>query len=122
MLLKGGSLLAEAEALRPELGWTWFAVAIALLFGGLKARFLFIRSCEKNLARIAALERPRIWHFFKPGFFAALLAMILVGASLSRLAHNQYALLIGVAILDLAIAFALLASSYVFWRERAFAT
>jgi hypothetical protein len=121
LLIKGGSLLAEAEGLRPAVGWPWFAVATALLLGGLKARFLFSKSCETNLARIATLDRPRIWQFFKPGFFAALAAMILVGATLSRLAHNQYTFLIGVAILDLAIAFALLASSYVFWREKAFA-
>jgi hypothetical protein len=122
LLLKGGSLLAEAERLRPELGWPWLAVAAALVFGGLKARFLFSKSCEKNLARIATLEQPRIWQFFRPGFLVALATMILVGAALSRLAHNHYAFLIAVAALDLAIAFALLGSSYVFWREKAFAT
>lgn len=122
LLLKGGSLLAEAEGLRPELGWPWFAVVAAVLSGGLKARFLFSKSCERNLARIATLNQPRIWQFFKPGFFAALAVMILGGAALYRLAHNHYAFLISVAVLDLAIAFALLGSSYVFWREKAFAT
>jgi hypothetical protein len=121
LLLKGGSLLAEAAALRPGLVWPWVAVGVALLAGGLKAKFLFSKSCEKNLARIAALERPRIWQFFRPGFFVALAAMILAGATLSRLAHGRYAMLISVAALDLALAVALLGSSTVFWRERAFA-
>ena len=121
LLLKGGSLLAEAIALRPGLVWPWVAVGGGLLAGGLKARFLFSKSCKKNLARIAALERPRIWQFFRPGFFVALTAMILAGATLSRLAHDRYAFLLGVAALDLALAVALLGSSVVYWREKAFA-
>jgi hypothetical protein len=121
LLLKGGSLLAEADALRPALVWPWLAVVAALVLGGLKAKFLFSKSCQKNLARIASLERPRLWDFFRPGFFVALSIMILVGTSLSRLAHNHYPFLIAVAVLDLGIAVALLGSSYVFWREKAFA-
>jgi hypothetical protein len=100
----------------------WFAVGTALLLGGLKARFLFSKSCDRNLARIAALDRPRIWQFFNPGFFVALAVMILTGAASSRLAHNHYSLLLGVAVLDLGIAIALLGSSHVFWREKAFST
>jgi hypothetical protein len=122
LLLKGGSLLTEAAALRPGLAWPWFAVGTALLFGGLKARFLFSKSCGRNLARIAALDQPRIWQFFEPGFFVALVVMIVAGAILSRLAHNHYSLLLGVAVLDLGIAIALLGSSHVFWRDKAFAT
>jgi hypothetical protein len=114
LLLKGGSLLAEAGALRPGLPWPWVAVAAALSLGGLKARFLFSQSCGRNLARIAALDPPRIWQFFKPGFFVALAVMILTGAALSRLAHSQYFFLFDVAVLDLGIAVALLGSSHVF--------
>jgi hypothetical protein len=120
LLLKGSSLLAEAAALRPGLIWPWVAVGVGLLAGGLKARFLFSKSCIKNLARIAALERPKIWQFYRPGFFAFLAAAILLGATLSRLAHDRYALLIGVAALDLSLAVALFGSSLVFWREKAF--
>ena len=120
LLLKGGSLLVEADALKPEEGWPWLAAVVGLFLGGLKARFLFNESCQKNLDRIAALDRPRVWQFFRPGFFAALTVMILVGAILSRLAHNNYPFLIGVAILDLGIAIALLGSSCVFWKQKAF--
>jgi hypothetical protein len=120
LLLKGGSLLAEAAALRPGLPWPWLAVVGALLLGGLKARFIFSRSCEENLARIVALDRPRLWQFFGTGFFVALALMILAGAALSRLAHGHYFFLLGVAVLDLGIAIALLGSSLVFWQEKAF--
>jgi hypothetical protein len=121
LLFKGGSLLVEADALQPGEGWPWLAAVAGLLLGGLKAKFLFNRSCQRNLDRIAALDRPRVWQFFRPGFFTALAVMILVGATLSRLAHNNYPFLIGVAILDLGIAIALLGSSHVFWKQKAFA-
>ena len=121
LLLKGGSLLVEAELIDPERIWPWLAGAMALLLGGLKARFIFSRSIKRNLARIAALDHPRVWQFFSPGFFVALTVMIAAGTSLSRLAHGNYAFLIAVAVLDLAIAVALLGSSIVYWQQRAFA-
>ncbi len=116
LLLKGRSLLVEAEALKPEEGWPRLAAVAGLILGGLKAKFLFNKSCQKNLDRIAALNRPRVWQFFRPGFFVILTVMILVGVTLSRLAHNNYPFLIGVAILDFSIGIALLGSSYVFWK------
>ena len=120
LLLKGSSLLIEAEALKPEQNWPWLAVVAGLFLGGLQAKYLFSETCQKNLDRIAALERPKIWQFFRPGFFVMLTAMILVGAALSRLAHNNYPFLIGVGTLDLSLATALLGSSYVFWKHKAF--
>jgi len=120
LLLKGSSLLVEADALKPGEGWPWLAAVAGLFLGGLQGKFLFNRSCQRNLDRIAALDRPRVWQFFRPGFFATLTVMILVGVTLSRLAHNNYPFLIGVAILDLGIAIALLGSSYVFWKQKAF--
>ena len=120
LLLKGRSLLIEADALKPEEGWPWLAAVAGLFLGGLKAKFLFNRSCQRNLDRIAALNRPRVWQFFRPGFFVILTVMILIGATLSRLAHNNYPFLIGVAMLDIGIGIALLGSSYVFWKQKAF--
>ena len=120
LLLKGGSLLVEAEALEPGRIWPWLAAILALFLGGWKARFIFGKSIKKNLARIAALDRPRIWQCFSLGFLLALAAMIFAGASLSRLAHGSYPLLIAVAVLDLSIAVALLGSSIIYWQQRAF--
>ncbi len=120
LLVKGGSLLSEAAALQPARSWPVVAVVAGLIAGSLQGRFLFRKSCQKNLDRIARLQRPRIWEFFRPGFFLALLLMILTAATLSRLAHGNYAFLIAVALLDLSIATALLVSSYVFWKRRDF--
>lgn len=122
LLRKGIVLLAEARRQDPEGDCLFLALGAALLLGGLKARFLFSRSCRRNLARIAALEHPRPWQFFRPGFFAALAVMITTGALLSRLAHADPRFTCFVAAVDLTIGVALLGSSWVFWRERAFAT
>jgi len=120
LLLKGGSLLLEAEALRPDKIWPRLAIIAGLFFGSVKARFLFSKSCRKNLARIDELSRPRIWQFFRPRFFVFLLLMILAGATLSGLAHSNYPFLIGVAVVDFSIGIALLGSSFIFWTHKAF--
>ena len=121
LLLKGTSLLIEADLLKPEDGWPWQVAVLGMFLGGLKARFIFNKSCQKNLDRIAALDQPRLWQFFRIRFFAALMLMIIVGVTLSRLAQNNYAMLISVALLDVSIGIALLGSSYVFWKQKAFA-
>ena len=120
LLLKGSSLLMEAGAIRPEGSWPVFAIVIGIVAGSLKGFTLFRKSCHKNLNRIDDLERPMIWQFFRPQFFFFLALMIFAGASLSRMAHGNYGFLIGVAIVDLSIATALLTSSYVFWTRRVF--
>jgi len=119
LLLKGASLLREAGVLRPGGIAPWAGFGCGLVIGGLKARFLFSRICRKNLKRIALLEEPRPWQFFRARFFVFLVAMIAVGATLSRLAHGNYPFLIGVGVLDLSIAVALLGSSITFWQQRA---
>jgi hypothetical protein len=121
LILKGSSLLAEAHDLQPGRFWPAIAVAAGLLIGGLKGILLFTKSCHKNLDRIAGLAEPKLWQFFRPGFFLALALMISAGATLSRLAHGHFKGLIAVAILDLSIGTALLLSSYVFWKRKTLA-
>lgn len=117
LAIKGGSLLMEAAAIKPDKHWPWTAAASAVLIGGIKAKYLFNHSCRKNLARIAALDPPRIWQFFRPVFLVSLILMILAGATLSHISHGHYPLLLCIATLDLAIATALIGSSYVFWKQ-----
>ncbi len=120
LVSKGSSLLIEADMLKPEKNWTWGAIVIGLLIGGLKAKYLFSVSCKKNLARIDLLDKPKIWQFFSPKFFLSLAIMIAAGVTLSRMAHNNYIFLLCVAILDISIATALIGSSYTFWKQKAF--
>lgn len=118
LLLKGGSLLLEAEEQRPDDYWHLLAIIAAVLLGAAKGITLFTRACRKNLERIAALEHPRLWQFYRPRFFLLLVSMITLGATLSRMASYDYWFLISVAILDISIAVALLGSSHVFWTRR----
>ncbi len=120
LLVKGGKLLAGAASLFPGSPWPWVAAVLGLLLGAVRGKFLFSRSCKNNLARISGLRHPRIWQFFSPGFFVLLFLMIAAGAVLSRLAHTSFVVLAGVAVLDLAVGTALLASSRVFWQQKAF--
>lgn len=119
LLRKAAILLLHAHALSPGQDCIILAVAAGLLLGGLKAKFIFSRSCRRNLARITGLTEPKVWQFFRPGFFVALAGMIATGALLSRLAHVDTRYLCFVAAVDLTIAVALLGSSYVFWQRRA---
>lgn len=120
LFFKARSLLIEANEIRSEQFWIWTAVLAGLLFGGAKAYFIFSKSCRKNLARIASLEAPKLWQFYRPGFFLVLAIMISIGASLSRMASGSYPFLISVAVLDLSISFALLGSSVIYWQQKAF--
>ena len=81
LALKARSLLIEATNLRPGLIWPWGALASGLLLGALKARYIFINSCRKNITRINAMREPRIWQFYSPRFFLLLTLMISAGGS-----------------------------------------
>jgi len=118
LLIKGTTLLLEAEALQPGRNWTWLTIALGLSIGWLKVKFIFRNSCKKNLTRIALLRDPKIWQFYRPGFLLFLAVMIIIGSSLSRMAHGNYPFLIVMTVVDFSLATALLGSSYVFWQQR----
>jgi hypothetical protein len=92
------------------------SVLVGLGLGLVKARYLFVRVCRKNLARIQALKTPMLWQFYRRRFFIFLAGMIFFGVSMSRIAQGNYRLLIPLAVLELSIAVALLVSSHCFWK------
>ncbi|MEJ2504618.1 MAG: hypothetical protein P8177_15125 [Gemmatimonadota bacterium] len=114
LLFKGGGYLAGAAASGATLPAA-LAGGLGVTAGVLRGRTMFLRACRRNLARIDALERPRVWQFFRPGFFAALVLMIAAGALLSRVAGSGYWPAVVVGGLELVIATALLSSSTPFW-------
>jgi hypothetical protein len=122
LLLKGGALINTAYALNPQSMWTYLAPILGILIGLLKGRFLFSRSCEKNIKRIKALDHPRIWQCFRPGFLIFLAIIIPTGVWISRAAAGNFTFLCLVGALDLSIACALLSSSIVFWKHKAFSS
>jgi hypothetical protein len=110
LLLKGYNLFVEADGLRNGAALNYLPFAIAAVVGGLKARYLFLPSCRKNLARIESLAEPKPWQFFRPGFFLFLFSMILLGAWLSHRASGNYGMLLTVSSIDLTLSVALLGS------------
>ena len=118
LIYKGGSLLLEAFSLMPDKRWPFYAVGLGVIVGLIKSFYVFNKSCMKNLQRISKLQNPYIWQFFRPRFFVLLSLMVILGTTLSRLAHGNYSLLIWVAILDISIGTALLVSSRLYWLKK----
>jgi len=117
LFLKGHALFAEAAGLRPGAELNSLPFLIAVPVGGLKARYLFLPACLKNLARIDALSDPKLWQFFRVSFFVFLFSMIILGAWLSRWASGSYGSLLTVSSVDLTLAVALLGSLGGFKQE-----
>ena len=116
LLYRGGGYvlgaLREGAALPPV-----SAGVVGVAAGLARGRTMFLRACRRNVARIDALEDPRVWQFFRPGFFAALLVMIAGAAALKWLAGTGYWGSVVVGGLELVIGTALLTSSDAFWRS-----
>jgi hypothetical protein len=116
--VKSFILLLEAYRINPDQPWVWLAIVGGLLIGAIKAKYLFIRLCLKNLERIEGLSNPKLWHFYRMHFFIFLFCMILLGSFVSRLAHGDYPMLITMAIIELSVGTALLGSCHCFWKKQ----
>jgi len=117
---KGSELANDAHNLEPE-GWgrlfSWIA---GISIGLIKTRYIFLKSCRKNLARIDGLVSPKLGQFYRVQFFIALASMVVLGAFLSRASQGNHTFLVAVATLDISIGTALLVSSKVFWEQGVF--
>jgi hypothetical protein len=113
----GYELVNQAVDLRPDQSWHWLGILFGIILGIVQALTIFKRSCQKNIQRIRSLPDPRIWQFFRPGFFLALALMITTGVLLDHFSQGIYFFMLGVSGLDFALTISLLGSSYVFWRE-----
>jgi hypothetical protein len=117
---KGAALADGAQDLSPE-GWSkTFSWLVGIVVGIIKTRYIFLRANRKNLARINALERPKIWEFYRIQFFFFLGLMILSGNLMSTYSQGYHGFMVFVAALDISIGTALLLSSYEFWKQGVF--
>ena len=116
LFIKSSKLLLEAEKINPDQSLIWLAIVTGVVIGAIKARYLYSKLCLKNLYRIDALTQPKFWNFYRLRFFFFLISMIILGVFLSHIAHDSYAALIIMAIIEISVATALLGSSHYFWR------
>jgi len=115
---KSSRMLLEAQSINSNQIWIWLAILTGIMIGLVKAKYLFKRVCIKNLRRIDALKTPKYWQAYRTHFYFFLLAMIILGSSISRLAHGNYAALITVAIIEISLFTALLGSGSCFWGKK----
>lgn len=120
LLLKGGALAKSAYGIEPDCIWSMLAPMLGIIAGLVKARFIFIKACRKNIIRIRSLENPKLWQCFRPGMLIFLAIIIPAGAWMSRAAAGRYLYLCLVCALDLSICTGLLVSSIMFWKMKAF--
>lgn len=110
LFLKGYALFTQALDIRPGASLNYLPFLVAVTAGGVKARYLFLPSCRRNLTRIDTLPDPKPWQFFRVGFFIFLISMISLGAWLSRWAEGNYAALLTVSSIDLTLSVGLMGS------------
>jgi len=111
-------MLTEAQSINPDQTQIWLTIAAGLIFGVIKAKYLFTKVCIKNLKRIDALKSPKLWDFYRLRFFIFLLTMVLLGSFISRQAHGNYSMLVTMALIEISLATALLGSSFCFWKKQ----
>jgi hypothetical protein len=115
--LKSYKLFVEAYSINTNLSYLILFLVLGFLLSLLKTKYFFIKSCQKNLLRIDSLESPKIWQFYRLGFFIFLIIVISLGAFLSHIASGNYFFLASVGIIDMALALALLFSSFEFYKN-----
>ena len=118
MLFRSGlELVIQVHGLKEAILWPTIFIISGIVLGIIQALFIFRHSCRKNMQRINQLEDPRLWQFFRPGFFLALAIMITSGILMDHFAKGHYFSMLTVAAVDFALTISLLGSSYVFWTD-----
>ena len=118
MLFRSGlELIIQTREMKSDILWPLIIITLGIALGIFQVLFIFRHSCRKNLQRINQLEDPRLWQFYRPGFFLALAIMITTGILMDHFAQGYYFFMLGVAAVDFALTISLLGSSYVFWTD-----
>jgi len=117
LVIKATLLFVEAYTLNDNA----LLFITVLLFTSLliyfKVKYIFSKVCKKNLKRIDALTKPKLWEFYRIRFFIFLITMIILGAFLSRMAEGNYWFLMGVGVIDSSVGLSLFFSGFLFWKK-----
>ena len=114
LLYKSTGMFIEALNSGAPVSVVVAAIIIGLVIGMIKAKYLFIHICQKNIKRIFGLTSPMIWQFYRVRFFFFLFLMITLGNYAYRLSSGSIFLLLALSTLELSISTALLISGKCF--------
>ena len=117
LLIKSLKLFTEAYSIKSDTLTLILILLFTFILVWVKTKYIFIKTCKKNLKRIETLEEPKIWEFYRVRFFIFLVSMITLGAYLSKISQGDYWFLMGVGVLDMSVGLSLFFSSFVFWRS-----
>ena len=117
LFIKSTSLFLAADRTGADIFLLLPAVCAGFVIGWIKARYLFVRICRKNLNRISKLQKPMLWQFYRIRFYLFLGIMVSLGHYLGRHAQEDHALLILLGVLEFSVATALLLSCHCFWEK-----
>lgn len=91
LLVRGWGMLQRAqEEQGAGLPALYVSLAVGLLIGLLKGRYVLSRTARRNVRRIEALQNPRPWNAFTPRFVIVIGLMIGFGVGLRSLAAQGY--------------------------------
>lgn len=114
LLVKSVTIIREAIEVGVPVPVAVSALAAGVIIGMVKAKYLFIRICKKNIERIQALESPKIWQAYRTRFYFFLILMITFGKYAYHFSNSSAFWLTALAILELSISTALFISGNCF--------
>jgi len=117
LLMKSLMLFSEAYSINNDILTLLLILLFTFILVVVKTKYIFIKTCKKNLKRIESLKEPKIWNFYRVRFFIFLVTMITLGGYLSKISQGDYWFLMGVGVLDLSVGLSLFFSSFVFWKS-----
>lgn len=114
LLVKSVTIIREAVEIGAPVPVAISALAAGIVIGMIKAKYLFIHICKKNIERIQALESPKIWQAYRTRFYFFLVLMITFGKYAYHFSNSSAFWLMALAILELSISTALFISGNCF--------
>ena len=118
LYIKSYTLLVQAYRIDDNTAYMIALVALGIIVGLLKTKYIFTHALSKNMTRIDTLATPKIWQFYRIPFMIFLFTMIALGAYLSRAAQGDYGFLAVVAVVDMALAIGLSLSGLLYTLEQ----